>query len=182
MSLFTDGLPAWWAMAVAVAALLVGVWLGELHGRGVGRGQEREDRKAEHAARQVRSWRVPSEVVPPATREEAMARRTHPVYRQRRTSTAAFLRPVLIEYEDRPPAFFDEHDLAAIAAAEIPPEIPPEVAHEAWLAHTEQAMDLANDDPTVSAWTQEMAQSMDAFLAGLLAEHPIPYLPGEEER
>jgi hypothetical protein len=127
MSLFTDGLPAWWAMAVAVAALLVGVWLGELHGRGVGRGQEREDRAAERAARQVRSWRDG-----PATREEAMARRTHPVYRQRRTSTEAFLRP------------------------------PPEVAHEAWLAHTEQALDLANGI--------RLAPEDEALLAGICGE------------
>jgi acyl-homoserine lactone acylase PvdQ len=146
VSIWTDGLPAWWAMVVAVAALGVGVLLGELHGRGVGRAQERQDRAAERAVRQVRSWRGDS----PATREEAMARRTHPVYRQRRTSTAAFLNP-------------------------------PEVAHE-WSEHVDQALDLANDDPTVSAWTQQMAESMDAFLAGLLAEHPVPYLPGEEEQ
>ena len=50
----------------------------------------------------------------------------------------------------------------------------PDQAHEAWLAHTEQAMDVANDDPTVSAWTEGMAARMDAFLAGLLADHPVP--------
>jgi hypothetical protein len=60
--------------------------------------------------------------------------------------------------------------------------VAPEVAHEAWLAHTEQAMDLANDDPTVSAWTQEMAQSMDAWLAEHVYSVPIPYLPGDEQR
>ena len=163
MSIWTDGLPAWWAMVVAVAALLAGVWLGELHGRGVGRAQEREDRQAERAARQVRSWRAP------ATREEAMARRTHPVYRQRRTSTAAFLNPPEVHHEDPGMSLAEADEYWA------------DVAHKAWLAHTEQAMDLANDDPTVSAWTQAAAERMDAFLAGLLAEHPVPYLPGEEE-
>jgi hypothetical protein len=132
MSIWTDGLPAWWAMAVAVAALLAGVWLGELHGRGVGRGQEREDQKARRVARQFR--RIPH--VPAHERP-------------RGERTAAFLNP-------------------------------PEVAHE-WSEHVDQALDVANDDPTVSAWTQQMAESMDAFLAGLLAEHPVPYLPGEEE-
>jgi hypothetical protein len=132
MSIWTDGLPAWWAMAVAVAALLAGVWLGELHGRGVGRGQEREDQKARRVARQFR--RIPH--VPAHERP-------------RGERTAAFLNP-------------------------------PEVAHE-WSEHVDQALDVANDDPTVSAWTQQMAESMDAFLAGLLAEHPVPYLPGEEQ-
>jgi hypothetical protein len=28
MSIWTDGVPAWWAMIVAVAALVVGVWIG----------------------------------------------------------------------------------------------------------------------------------------------------------
>jgi hypothetical protein len=141
VSIWTDGLPAWWAMVVAVAALLVGVWLGELHGRGVGRGQVREDRAAERAVRQVRSWREPGPAIytPPAYAQEA----------------------------------------AAIYLAKHP--VLPEVAHETFLSHAELAMDLANDDPTVSAWTQQMAESMDAFLAGLLAEHPVPYLPGEEE-
>src|SRR5580658_2166394 len=131
MSIWTDGLPAWWAMAVAVAALLAGVWLGELHGRGVGRGQEREDQKARRVARQFR--RIPH--VPAHERP-------------RGERTAAFLNP-------------------------------PEVAHE-WSEHVDQALDVANDDPTVSAGTQQMAESMDAFLAGLRAEHPVPYLPGEE--
>jgi hypothetical protein len=133
MSIWTDGLPAWWAMAVAVAALGVGVWLGELHGRGVGRGQEREDQKARRVARQFR--RIPH--VPAHERP-------------RGERTAAFLNP-------------------------------PEVAHE-WSEHVDQALDVANDDPTVSAWTQQMAESMDAFLAGLLAAHPVPYLPGEEQQ
>jgi hypothetical protein len=147
MSIWTDGLPAWWAMVVAVAALGVGVLLGWRYGRSVGYLQAKEDRKADAAVRQVRAWREG-----PATREEAMARRTHPVYRQRRTSTEAFLRP------------------------------PPEVAHEAWLAHTEQAMDLANDDPTVSAWTQQMAESMDQWLEAHVYSVPIPYLPETEKQ
>jgi hypothetical protein len=154
MSLFTDGLPAWWAMVVAVAALGVGVWLGELHGRGVGRGQVREDRQAERAARLVRSWRVPAEVVAPA--------------RQRRTSTAAFLNPPEVHHED-PGMTLAEAD-----------EYWAGVAHEAWLAHTDLAIDLANDDPTVTAWTQAMAESMDAWLEAHVYSVPIPYLPGED--
>jgi hypothetical protein len=123
MSLLTDGLPAWWAMVVAVAALLVGVWLGELHGRGVGRGQVREDRQAERAVRQVRSWRD-----------------------GRGERTAAFLNP------------------SEPAGYRYEPFLAPEVAHEAWLAHTEQALDLANDGQGV-----HLAPADDAFLAGLHA-------------
>jgi hypothetical protein len=75
MSIWTDGLPAWWAMVVAVAALIAGVLLGELHGRGVVRGQVREDRAAARAARQVRSWREPGPAIytPPAYAQEAAA-------------------------------------------------------------------------------------------------------------
>jgi len=66
---------------------------------------------------------------------------------------------------------------------------PPELHHEepqpfadpyGWLDHTDQAMDLANDDPTVSAWTQQMAESMDAWLEAHVYSVPIPYLPGED--
>jgi hypothetical protein len=157
VSIWTDGLPAWWAMAVAVAALLVGVWLGELHGRGVGRGQEREDRKARRAARQVRSWREPSALLAP-----------------RRTSTAAFLNPG----RQSPETVSRENPMAwSSPRTGIWPV--PEVAHEAWLAHTEQALDLANEDAaarrdlTDTGWTRRMAEDMDAFIARLLDEHPI---------
>jgi hypothetical protein len=196
MSLFTDGLPAWWAMVVAVAALLAGVLLGELHGRGVGRGQVREDRAAERAARQVRSWRAP------ATREEAMARRTHPVYRQRRTSTAAFLNPPEVAHEDpgMTLAEADEYwagvaheaitDLASCGhpanedgecncaywpeRAQIP-QWPgfdaDQQAHLAWLAHCEQAMDLANGTvlaPEDQALLDELVAGLDAWRAANL--------------
>jgi hypothetical protein len=154
MSIWTDGLPAWWAMAVAMAALLAGVLLGELHGRGVGRGQEREDQKARRVARQFR--RIPH--VPAHERP-------------RGERTAAFLNPPEVHHEKRRPQSMREPFTFNEDG------IPPEVAHEAWLAHTEQAMDLANDDPTVSAWTQAAAERMDAFLAGLLAEHPVPPWP-----
>jgi hypothetical protein len=157
MSIWTDGLPAWWAMVVAVWALLAGVLLGELHGRGVGRGQVREDRAAERAVRQVRSWRD-----------------------GRGERTAAFLNPPAVHHEAADP-FGPEAYKSHRAGCQCP-DCRAEVAHETFLSHAELAMDLANDDPTVSAWTQQMAESMDAFLAGLLAEHPVPYLPGEEER
>jgi hypothetical protein len=128
MSLFTDGLPAWWAMAVAVAALGVGVWLGELHGRGVGYRQAREDQKAERAARQVRSWREPSELL-----------------------------------EMRP----EDHAGMSLAEADeywAGVERVRQAGHEAWLAHTEQALDLANDGRGV-----HLAPADDAFLAELHA-------------
>ena len=78
--------------------------------------------------------------------------------RQRRTSTAAFL--------DLPGSPF----AAAMTGAAGQ-------AHEAWLAHEELALDLANDDPTVSAWTADMAASMDRWLA----EHVygVPYSADE---
>jgi hypothetical protein len=151
MSIWTDGLPAWWAMIVAVAALLAGVLLGELRGRGVGRGQVREDWQAERAVRQVRSWRDG-----PATREEAMAPRTHPVYRQRRPSTAAFLNPAVTRFDN--------------AMRDHGRQVAPEVAHEAWLAHTEQAMDLANDGqgvhlaPADEAWLASLQARLDNWL------------------
>jgi hypothetical protein len=131
MSLFTDGLPAWWAMVVAVAALGVGVWLGEVHGRGVGRGQEREDRAAARAVRQVRSWRE-----------------------SRGERTAAFLNPPEVHHEAR-------------------------LSGAAWRVHEETALALAREDfharqaLTDTGWTRRMAEDMDAFIARLLAEHPV---------
>jgi hypothetical protein len=138
MSIWTAGLPAWWAMAVAVAALLTGVWLGEWHGRGVGRGQVREDREAARAARQVRAWREPPALLAP-----------------RGERTAAFLHPPELHHEDDPGMTLAEAD-------------------EYWArVHEDQALALANDF-SVTAWTQRMGEDMDAFIAGLLAEHPAP--------
>jgi hypothetical protein len=173
MSIWTDGLPAWWAMAVAVAALLAGVLLGELHGRGVGRGQEREDQKARRVARQFR--RIPH--VPAHERP-------------RGERTAAFLNPPEVHHEDPGMTLAEADEYWAGVAHEDhrrrQPQWPgfdaDQQAHEAWLAHTDLAIDLANDDPTVSAWTQAAAERMDAFLERLLAEHPVPYLPGEEDQ
>jgi hypothetical protein len=148
-------------MAVAVAALLAGVLLGELHGRGVGRGQVREDRAAEHAVRQVRSWRDS-----PATREEAMARRTHPVYRQRRTSTAAFLNPPEVAHEDPGMSLAEADEYWARIR-----EDQAEQAHLAWLAHCEQAEDLANGTvlaPEDQALLDELVAGLDAWRAANL--------------
>jgi hypothetical protein len=203
MSIWTDGLPAWWAMAVAVAALLAGVLLGELHGRGVGRGQVREDRAAERAVRQVRSWRDgrgerTAFLMPDGTWRPP--EQAGWLYRSNKGDVPVSLPPE-VAHEDRPrlslPCLEEDHGTCeAVPGCDCPCH-PALVAHEdrhvpewerdqsaadAWLAHTDLAIDLANDDPTVSAWTQQMAESMDAFLAGLLAEHPVPYLPGEEER
>jgi hypothetical protein len=62
-------------------------------------------------------------------------------------------------------------------------QLAPEVAHEAWLAHEEQALAVANDqlprmsswqaaelnhdDLSVTAWTQAQAENMDAFIASM---------------
>jgi uncharacterized protein YjiS (DUF1127 family) len=151
MSLFTDGLPAWWAMVVAVAALGVGMWLGEVHGRGVGRGQEREDRAAARAVRQVRSWRE--------GREER---------------TAAFLNPPEVHHEERPSIFAQA---MAAGAAEVDRALyGPE---DDWRRHEETALALAREDTaarqalTDTGWTRRMAGDMDEFIARLLAEHPV---------
>jgi hypothetical protein len=60
---------------------------------------------------------------------------------------------------------------------------PPEVHHEA-LVRYDTSYDHpgweADDDPTVSAWTQQMAESMDAWLQEHVYGVPIPYLPGED--
>jgi hypothetical protein len=149
MSLLTDGLPAWWAMIVAVAALLVGVWLGELHGRGVGRGQVREDRAAERAVRQVRSWR------------EGRGERT-----------AAFLYPPELHHEA--PGYMRGIRIHANGQEvydwqhDDPEPYDPEAA----------ALALAREDFSVTAWTQQMGEDMDAWLARLLAEHPAPNASG----
>src|SRR5580658_5181517 len=144
MSIWTDGLPAWWAMVVAVAALLVGVWLGELHGRGVGRAQEREDCKAARAARQFR--RIPH--VPPHERP-------------RGERTAAFLNAPEVHHEE-----------LVAAAAEMDRFLyGRDVAHEAWLAHTEQAMDVANGTvlaPEDQALLDELVAGLDAWRAANL--------------
>jgi len=156
MSIWTDGLPAWWAMAVAVAALLAGVWLGELHGRGVGRGQEREDQKARRVARQFR--RIP-----------------HVPAHERRTSTAAFLHPpesasmVISGQQFTADDPIDYSQWEDGKPWHIPR--PPEVAHEAWLAHTEQAMDLANGTvlaPEDQALLDELVAGLDAWRAANL--------------
>ena len=118
---WAGSVPPWaWVIGGCLAVVIF------IAGIGVGGAWERAEaaaeRAGERAARQVRGWRVPAEVVAPARP------------RPRRTSTEAFLRP------------------------------PPEVAHEAWLAHTEQALDLANDGQGI-----HLAPADDAFLAGLHA-------------
>ena len=84
--------------------------------------------------------------------------RTTRVLRPRGERTSAFLNPLELHHEE-PQPFADPYG---------------------WLDHTDQAMDLANDDPTVSAWTQQMAESMDAWLEAHVYSVPIPYLPGED--
>lgn len=111
----------WGTLALTGGGVVFGFVLGMLEGL------HRAERRAEEAAEDEHYARL-----------EAMAARTHPVYRRA-----------------------------------LPP---PEVAHE-WQAHTETALALASPDPTVSAWTQQMAESMDAWLA----EHVynVPYSADE---
>jgi hypothetical protein len=75
----------------------------------------------------------------------------------------------------------EDAELAAVQAdtrrmrlpVAVAPGVPPEVAHEAWVAHTEQAIALTAPDPrTDTAWTRDMAADMDRWLAGLLDQHP----------
>jgi len=141
MSLFTDGLPAWWAMVVAVAALLVGFWLGWRSGRSYGYLAAKEDAAADRAVARVRAWR--------AGREER---------------TAAFLEPSAPAY--RPHQLLAaRHDSPDVTGPLTDWEqVPPEVAHEAWLAHTEQALDLANDGQGI-----HLAPADDQFLTDLHA-------------
>jgi hypothetical protein len=155
MSIWTDGLPAWWAMVVAVAALGVGVWLGEVHGRGVGRGQEREDQKARRVARQFR--RIPH--VPAHERP-------------RGERTAAFLNPPEVHHEVayQPIGPLDLHGLPDYVAGSDAWNARQQ-AHEAWLAHTEQAMDLANGTvlaPEDQALLDELVAGLDAWRAANL--------------
>lgn len=62
----------------------------------------------------------------------------------------------------------------------------PRVAHEAWLAHSEQAIDLANDErrpdgsPIDTGEIRAITEGMDVFLGRLLAEHPVLYPDGDQ--
>lgn len=145
-------IPAWgYVVMVLLAngALLIGMWIGW------GRGWK-------HCEEEQR-W----------AREQAKARRVHPVYPVREERTR-----IPIDYRPAP-----------IPGVGTPIWSSPEVAHEAWLAHTEQAMQLANpmyqesdgsivpaaipaDPRSDTQWTRDMAEDMSRFLAGLLDAHP----------
>ncbi|HLX48115.1 MAG TPA: hypothetical protein VKS82_07270, partial [Streptosporangiaceae bacterium] len=144
-SFWAGSIPPWaWVLYVCAAGIfIILVLLAELHGRKVGYGQAEEDWKADRAAGIVRSWRgAPGwgyRANLPHTRV-VMPQAGMPVKGER---TAAFLNP---------------------------PAVPPEVAHEAWLAHTDLAIAIANDpanddDFSVTAWTQEKGEMLDAWLA-----------------
>jgi hypothetical protein len=124
MSSFLAGAIPPWAdvlgFCLVVLALLLGMWVG----MGVG-----ERRGFEEAEEEFRA--------------EARARRTHPVYRQRRTSTAAFLDP------------------------------PPEVAHEWDGHVGQALTLANEEPFSVTAWTQANGEAMDEFLRKLLWEHPV---------
>jgi hypothetical protein len=79
--------------------------------------------------------------------------------------TAAFLNPPEVHHEAR--GAFDLSGLPDYVAGS-----------DAWFARHRQQE--AGDDPTVSAWTQQMAESMDAWLQEHVYGVPVPYLPGED--
>jgi hypothetical protein len=81
--------------------------------------------------------------------------------------TAAFLNPPEVAHEwPMPPGYAQERD---------------EAMAQAWLAHTDLALDLANQpDFSVTAWTQEAGEKLDAWLEEHVYSVPIPYLPGED--
>jgi hypothetical protein len=74
---WAGSVPPWaWVLYVAAAGIfLILVIVAELHGRKVGRQQEREDRAAAELARQVRSWRARSAEVlhPPELHHELVS-------------------------------------------------------------------------------------------------------------
>jgi len=55
----------------------------------------------------------------------------------------------------------------------VAPRVAPEVAHEAWLAHTEQALAVANDNRSDEEWLADQVASLHAHVGALLAEHPV---------
>lgn len=120
--------------ALMVCALVLGIILGELDGKPRGRRAEAED----------------------IEREEAMARRTHPVYRQPASDQFAAIR------EAGRRAWAIQQERAALPGP--------------YRSGTEDEA-VASDDPTVSAWTADMAASMDRWLA----EHVygVPYSADE---
>jgi hypothetical protein len=157
-SFWAGSIPPWaWVLYVCAAGIfIVLVLLASMSGRRRGYDAGYEDGRADMLD-QVKEagWRMP----PLLELQQAHAERIGPK-RVGRTSTAAFLNPPELHHEE-PQPFADPYG---------------------WLDHTDQAMALANDDPTVSAWTQEMAQSMDAWLTEHVYSVPIPYLPGDEQR
>ena len=102
-----------WAYAAFACACLLFLCVGELDGMRRGAREAREDE----------FW----------AREQAKARRTHPVYREHRLSRPEVERAAwLMEHADR---------------------LAPEVAHEAWLVHEEQALAVANERPITEMTT-----------------------------
>jgi hypothetical protein len=196
---WAGSIPPWaWVLYVCAAGIfIILVLAASMSGRRRGYDAGYADGRADMLD-QVKEtgWRPPGPAVytPPAYALEAAGKYV------RGERTAAFLNPPELHHERQPMCvdeqvccvcgdpkvvyhnYRDQPFCDPCSDGEPSRYVRPEVAHEAWLAHEELAVDLANDDPTVSAWTQAMAESMDAWLEAHVYSVPIPYLPGEEER
>lgn len=162
---------------LGAACLFLGIYLGGLW----------EQHAAARDAREDRAGAEADEYLEQLGRREAMARRIHPVYRQ--------LPPPEVAHEDAGPRLADLMEARRLASLTDEELMAEAIAHRAWEAHTGQALALANvarelspsdqpldslpghPDPTVSAWTQQMAANMDRWLA----EHVygVPYSADE---
>lgn len=172
--------PAGWAFA-GICMLGLGLVLGELDGQPRGRRRAlaavRADRAGRRAARQFRAMRQPE-----LRHERARPGAGRLVGKQlpARSRTAAFLDPTPYGTV-----------MFAAAAPELAHEWEPKrsPSTEEWEpAHVASALAVAlgQADPTVTGWTQaaatwldqrieEQHADTDRWLAGLLAEHPVPY-------
>lgn len=130
-----------WAYCVFAAVCVLFLCTGELDGMRRGGREARED-----------EWWA---------REQAKARRTHPVYRQ--PPPDGWVEPPPVRHKITVYGYNEDRDLVGT-----------EVAHD-WPAHEASALAVANDQPdprTDSQWTRDMAADMDRWLAGLLNAHP----------
>src|SRR5579863_1470028 len=167
-SFWAGSIPPWaWVLYVCAAGIfIILVLAAELHGRGVGERRAEEDR--EEAGAWLRELAGHSD-------------RTTRILKPRGERTAAFLNPP----GQRP-------ETVSGSGHTIPPEVHHDEPHgpavlDAWLAHIDLAIAIANDpanddDFSVTAWTQEKSEMLDAWLAEHVYSVPIPYLPGEEDR
>ena len=159
-----NGLEAWAAtfpatLAIAGCTLVLGVLCGWLWGTAPRRPGRRERRRLMAVVEDRAAARAAGQF---------RRMRVPELHHERRTSTAAFLDPAGSVFA------------AAMTSAAGQ-------GREAWLAHCEQAIDLANDErtpdgsPIDTGEIQAITGDMDVFLARLLAEHPAPWTDGGEQ-